>query len=130
MAKKKILLVDDELDFLKIMGMWIEEWGYDLIKATSGKEAIDALESEKPDVIILDYLMPDMDGLTTLKEIRKLNEKIPAIMLTAHPDIKVQKDTGKLGISAFVAKLSPLSDVHYILKTCLDSIEKKQNKEK
>ena len=70
MAKLKILLVDDEEEFCTLMGVRIINWGYDFIKASSGKEALDILKSQNPDIIILDYMMPEMDGVATLKEIR------------------------------------------------------------
>lgn len=88
MAKIKILLVDDEVDLLELMSKRIESWGYDLIVATNGKEALDMLKSEEPDIIVLDYMMPDMDGVATLKKIRAMHNKIPVIMFTAFPDEK------------------------------------------
>ena len=117
---KKILLVDDERDFLTLMGERIRTWGYDLIEASSGKEAIDAVKSKNAEAVILDYVMPDMDGIATLKEIRKLDNKIPVIMLTAHPDEKSIAGTEKLGVSAFIPKLSAHSDAQANLKTALD----------
>lgn len=122
---KKILLIDDELDFLEIMGHRIRSWGYEVMPVSSGKEAIDNLKSEKPDVIILDYKMPDMDGVVVLKQIRKVNKKIPVVMLTAYPDEECKKITEKLGVSVFIPKLSAYSDVQVTLKTVLDMIEKK-----
>ena len=130
MARLKILLVDDETDFRKTMGAIIEGWGYDLIEAPNGKEAIDALKKEKPAIIILDYLMPGMDGIVTLKEIRGIDKKIPVIMFTAHPDIKVIEGSGNLGVSAFIPKLSVHSDTQFALKTAIDMVEKKLKKQK
>jgi CheY-like chemotaxis protein len=128
MENKKILLVDDEADFLKVMGMRIEEWGFYLLKARSGKEAVDTLLSKNPDIIILDYLMPDMNGLQTLKEIRKFNLKIPVIMFTAHPEKTSVKMSEELGIIAFVPKLSAYADTQSALKEALRIAEKQLEK--
>jgi len=122
----KILLVDDEQDFRETMGAIIEGWGYDVIDISSGKEAIDAVMGKNPDIVILDYMMPDMDGIATLREIREIDDKIPVIMFTAHPDIKVIKGTEKLGVSAFIPKLSTFSDVQSSLKAVIEMLKKRR----
>lgn len=130
MARLKVLIVDDEPDFLKLMGTRIESWGYDVIKASSGKEGIDAVKSESPNVVILDYMMPDMDGVEVLKEVRRIDKKIPVIMFTAYPDLKSMGDTEKLGVSSYIPKLSNYTDTLSTLKANIEMIEKRMgNKE-
>jgi CheY-like chemotaxis protein len=124
MAKKKILLVDDEMDLVKVMGTWIKRWGFDLVEAYDGIGAIEALETKNPDAVVLDYMLPGMDGVAVLKEIRKINKKIPVIMFTAYPD-KIIKGAEKLDISAFVPKFSLYTDVLSSLKTAIDMAIKK-----
>jgi CheY-like chemotaxis protein len=126
--EKKILLVDDEAEFLELMALCIKEWGYDLITALSGKEAIEALKKKNPDIIVLDYIMPGMDGVATLKEMRKINSTIPVIMFTAYPDKRSICGVEKLGVSAYIPKLSSYSDAHTALKTALHMAEDKLNK--
>lgn len=128
MNRIKILLVDDEPDFLETMASIIKEWDYDVIDVSSGKEAIDAVMGKNPDIVVLDYMMPEMDGVSVLKEIRKIDGKLPVIMFTAHPDIKVIKGTEKLGVSAFIPKLSTFSNVLSSLKATIEMIRKKLNK--
>ena len=129
MAKLKILLVDDEPDFVELIGMRILEWGYDFLKAFNGREAIESVKNKKPDIVILDYVMPMMDGVSTLKEIRKFDNKVPVIMFTNYPDMKTIANTKKLGISAFIPKLSVYPDVLTSLKSTIEMIEKKKAKE-
>ncbi len=129
MANLKILLVDDEEDFRKILGVRIRGWGYDFIEADSGKEAIDMLACQQSDIIILDYLMPDMDGVATLKEIRKLNNKIPVIMFTAHLHEKIIAEVKELGVCAFVPKTSAYSDTIAALEAALKMAENQLRKE-
>lgn len=117
---KKVLLVDDEADFLEVMGERIRSWGYDCICASNGKEAVDAVADKKPDMIILDYIMPSMDGVATLREIRKIDKGLPAVMLTAHPDIKVIKGADKLGVGAFIPKMSPYQSMQGALKAAIN----------
>jgi CheY-like chemotaxis protein len=119
MAKKKVLFIDDETGFLAITSMKIESWGYDVIQAQNGHDGVEKLGSEKPDIVLLDYLMPDMDGVDTLKKIREIDKDVPVIMFTAYPDMRVVKDTEALGVSAFVDKLGVLLDTETALKTAL-----------
>jgi CheY-like chemotaxis protein len=121
MDKKKLLLVDDEKDLLTVVGLTIESWGYEVLKAPSGKAALEILKNNNPDIVVLDYLMPEMDGIATLKEIRKINTKIPVIMFTAHPEGIPLKGSDGLGISAFV----PKDSADAILRTTISMVEQR-----
>ena len=70
----KILLVDDEQDILEIVGYNLSSEGYQVFTAKNGLEAIDAAKSEQPDLIILDVMMPEMDGIEACEQIRKIPE--------------------------------------------------------
>lgn len=124
MSKIKILLVDDCVDFLRVLSVRVTSWGYDIIEAKDGNEAVKVMKEKKPDIVILDYLMPKMDGVATLREIRKIDSKIPVVMFTAHPNEEVMKDVEKLGIDAFVHKLSVYTDTLGALKTSIGIIAK------
>jgi CheY-like chemotaxis protein len=124
MAKKKILIIDDEPDFIKVVKERIESWGFEVSSCESGREALETLGKISPDVIVLDYIMPEMDGVAVLKHIRAIDQKIPVIMFTAHPDIKVIKGTDALGVSAFIPKFSAYTDVQNSLKAALNLIDK------
>lgn len=130
MAKVKILIVDDEAVFLEVMSMRIESWGYDLIKAQNSKEAIASLKESNPDMVILDFKLPDNDGISTLKEMRKFDKEIPVIMFTAYPDAEIMKAADKLNVSAFIPKLSAYSDLGSSLKAAICMAEKKLDKGK
>ncbi len=130
MPKERILLVDDEAGILEIIGTRIRSWGYELLEAKKGKEAIEAVEAKKADLVVLDYMLPDMDGVAVLKEIRNINKKIPVIMLTAYRNPTVLHETENLGISAYVVKLSVASDMQALLKTAIDMSIRKLNEGK
>lgn len=105
-SEKKILFVDDEDDIREVLQIRLESYGYRVASAASGEEALEKIESEHPDLVILDVMMPGMDGLAVLKRIRK-NEgtaNMPVIMLTA----KRKKMIGDLfefeNIQGFVEK--------------------------
>jgi two-component system response regulator (stage 0 sporulation protein F) len=130
MGKIRILLVDDEEGFRQLIGILIREWGYYLIEASNGQEAIDAFNNEHPDIVILDYLMPDTDGITVLKHLRKINKDISVIMFTSYPDGKSIIDAEELGISAYIPKLNVYSAAHSALKETLNTLVKRLDREK
>ncbi len=129
MSKVKVLIVDDEADYLSLMQERIGFWGYEVILAQDGKTALAIIKEKLPEIIILDYFMPDMDGVEVLRQIRKFDQKIPVIMFTAHAEIKNIKGAQELGVSAFIPKLSTYStDIQASLKSVLDMLEKKIKK--
>ena len=85
----KVLIVDDNEDALTLMKFALQKDGYDIFLAKSGQEAIDITNKERPDLILLDVMMPKMDGFTTCRKIHfcEENKNIPIIMVTAKNDI-------------------------------------------
>ena len=82
---KKILAVDDEKHIVRLVQVNLERQGYEVITASDGKEALEKVASEKPDLLVLDVMMPYMDGFEVLQNLRRNPEtrEIPVIMLTA-----------------------------------------------
>ena len=100
---KKILLVDDEIRMLDLLSLYLIPKGYHCVKMTSAQEAIRYIESNKVDLILLDVMMPEMDGWDACHEIRK-NGDIPIIMLTARSEkIDVVKGL-KMGADDYISK--------------------------
>ena len=79
---KKILIVDDEKPISDIIKFNMTKEGYEVVTAFNGREAIELFEAEKPDIIILDLMLPEIDGLEVAKTIRKTSS-VPIIMLSA-----------------------------------------------
>jgi len=82
---KKILAVDDEKHIVRLIQVNLERAGYEVITANDGKEALDMVASEQPDLVVLDVMMPVMDGFETLRNLKAnpATREIPVIMLTA-----------------------------------------------
>ena len=100
----KILIVDDaEFLRLRISKMLIGD-GYEVVEAENGLKAIDAYQANSPDLVLMDVTMPDMDGLTALKHIKKLDAKAKVIMLTALGQESVVLEAIKSGARDFVVK--------------------------
>jgi two-component system response regulator VicR len=80
---KKVLIVDDEPDTLELVKLVLESGGFETVLAASGKEALNELEASKPDLVLLDIMMPDMDGWEVFRKIKEKNPKMPIAILTA-----------------------------------------------
>ena len=82
---KKILAVDDERHIVRLVQVNLERAGYTVVTAFDGKEALEKVSSEQPDLVVLDVMMPYMDGFEVLQNLRKNPEtrELPVIMLTA-----------------------------------------------
>ena len=99
-----ILLVDDEKDFVEMLSLRLQENGEDVLAAYNGQECLETLEKKTIDVIILDVKMPGMDGIETLKKIKKLHHLVEVIMLTGHGTIQAAVEGMKLGAFDFLLK--------------------------
>jgi DNA-binding response OmpR family regulator len=104
--KKRILIVDDELAILALLGERLISAGYDVLKAENGSDAISIAKEKMPDLIILDIMMPDIDGVT-VSQILKEDEptkNIPVIFLTALQGKKEEMSGHKSGKNIIFAK--------------------------
>ena len=109
MAKRKILIVDDEPDFLEVMRTRLEDDDYEVTTVASGEEALNYVKNDKPDAVLLDILMPGIDGLEVLKKIRKIDDSLPVYMITAFSTDERFKVANKLGASGFIVKTDDLA---------------------
>lgn len=106
--KKKILVVDDELDFLELLRMRLEANKYEVVTALDGNEALVKVKTEKPDAVLLDILMPGMDGLDVLRRIRKDDEDLPVFIITAFSNEERFRLANKFNASGFILKTSDI----------------------
>ena len=107
---KKILIVDDEKPISDIIKFNMTKEGYEVVTAFNGREAIELFEAEKPDIIILDLMLPEIDGLEVAKTIRKTSS-VPIIMLSAK-DSEFDKVIGlELGADDYVTKPFSMEEV-------------------
>ena len=105
-TKKKILIVEDNLDLTYILLRLVENAGYDSILAINGKEAVEMAASQMPDLILMDIMMPEMNGFEATRLIRQ-NPKtrcIPIIAVTAMSSAKDREECLKSGCSDYMSK--------------------------
>ena len=104
MSTGKVLVVDDELEVRQILQEFLAHRGYQVYAAESGPEALNALDTFKPDVVLLDVSMPEMDGVETLKRIVALQPTLPIIMVTANADVGITSKLLGLGAADYIPK--------------------------
>lgn len=107
----KVLLVDDEKDFIEMLSLRLKEVGEKITVAYSGQEGLDALEKADIDVVILDIKMPGMDGIETLREIKKQYPLVEVIMLTGHGSTETAVQGMKLGAFDYLMKPADFTDL-------------------
>lgn len=95
----RVLVVDDDPQVLRLMRVNLELEGYDVVSAPDGEEALEMVLSERPDVVVCDVMMPGMDGLTVLRNLRSnpQTSKIPFVVVSAkaqRSDVKAALDMG------------------------------------
>ncbi|MCP4579234.1 MAG: response regulator [Deltaproteobacteria bacterium] len=105
---EKVLLVDDEKEFLEIMAERMSARDMSVTTTTSPKDALIKAQEESYDAIILDLMMPEMDGLETLKELKKNNPDLQVILLTGHATVQKGVEAMKLGATDLLEKPADL----------------------
>ncbi|AFH82613.1 DNA-binding response regulator [Bacillus anthracis str. A0488] len=98
-----MLVVDDESDMRQLVGMYLDNFGYEWGEAENGKEALKKLETDHYDFVVLDIMMPEMDGLSVCKEIRKTSD-VPIIFLTAKGEEWNRVNGLRMGADDYIVK--------------------------
>jgi len=129
MIGSKILLVDDEAVFTKNMQRLLDARGYRATAVNSGAEAIRVLENDNFDVVVLDLKMPGMDGLTTLKEIKKLGLFSQTLILTGHGSIDSALEAIKLGAYDYLTKPCEIDELVAKIEGAWDKKDDLQKKD-
>ena len=103
---KKILVVDDDVDIRETLGEVLRIEGYSVLLAANGTDALELAKKERPDLILLDLMMPDMDGVAVLKELRKDNwgRHARVIFLTARDDVESVTSAMEAGGNDYMMK--------------------------
>ena len=106
MAKKKILIVEDEESLLKLESILLTSKGYDVRGVANGQEALDAIAEEKPDLVLLDIMLPEIDGFEVCQRIKDdpATRDVPVIMLTAKKSREDMARGEKVGADWYITK--------------------------
>jgi two-component system response regulator VicR len=126
---KKILIVDDEPEFVKGLEIRLKHWGYDTCKAYNSDDCFKMIEKEKPDLILLDILMPKIDGITTCSRIKK-DYDIPIIMVTVLKDSTTIHDASLFGAFEYITKPIDDNELKMKIEQALNYYQNKTKKQK
>jgi DNA-binding NtrC family response regulator len=122
MASAKILVADDEENFLRLALRTLKKEGYDVRTAKDGKKALKCVESEPFDLALLDLQMPGIDGLTTLKEIKRRYPHLKVIMITAYPSPGTQSESRRAGACDYLIKPVDIFELKAAIRRALSSL--------
>lgn len=123
MEEMKMMLVDDEERFLTTTRKVLSKKGYDILIAASGSEALEKLGTQHIHVVILDVKMPGMDGIATLKEIKRSFPLVEVIMLTGHGTVENAVEGLKSGATDYLTKPT---DVNDLIQKAEEAFQKRQ----
>ncbi len=101
---KTVLLVDDDATICNVVGVHLNQVGISVVTAKDGGEGIEAVMSKEPDLVCLDFTMPQMDGFQTAAYLRRMGSRVPIFMLTGMQDPQYEKQAARLGIEQFFTK--------------------------
>jgi CheY-like chemotaxis protein len=100
----KVLVIDDEQGIRNLLDTLLRWKGYDVVLAASGQKGLECFRRERPDVLVLDLKMPEMDGLTVLRQIRSLDPIMPVIILTGAGTPETEQQVRAVGVTEYVEK--------------------------
>jgi DNA-binding NtrC family response regulator len=115
-----ILIVDDEQSYRQLLTLVFESDGHSIRTAANGREAVELVREEAPDVIVSDVRMPDMDGIEMLRSVRETHADLGVVFMTAHASVESAREAFKLGADDFVTKPFDVEELKLIVKKTLE----------
>ncbi|MEF9427287.1 MAG: response regulator [Candidatus Mariimomonas ferrooxydans] len=112
----KILIVDDDMHIQRLYKEELGEEGYEIVVAGTGEKALELFEKENPDIVTLDILMPDIDGISLLRKMKEKRPEIPVIMSTAYD---YRDDFAVWASEAYIVKSSDLTELKRTIKSII-----------
>lgn len=113
----QVLIIDDQIQSVKMLSMAVRMLGHETLEALRGEDAVAMVHGSKPDIVFLDYMMPGMDGLSTLEQLRSLPDAadLPIYLLTAASDIYLEERAREAGAQGFLKKPVNLTELEGLL---------------
>ena len=121
MEKARVLIVDDQEEILTSLGAILGDEGHDVLKAHDGQEALHAVQSDSPDIVFLDIWIPGIDGMQTLKAIKRIAPQCHVIMMSGHGTIETAVKAIKLGAEDYLEKPLNLEDTLHLVEKAISS---------
>ncbi|MFH1454683.1 MAG: response regulator [Armatimonadota bacterium] len=111
---KTILIVDDDMEFIRLIQLFQHKFsksGYEVEYRSTAKDGIERVKEKMPDIVLLDLMLPDSTGIQVCEEIRKINKRVPVIMLTAYGSALDEKKAYEVGVNHFINKSYNFKDL-------------------
>ncbi len=115
----KVLLVDDSMFTRSMLKKLVKEMGHEVVEAENGREGLDAITREEPDIVITDLLMPEVDGIGLLEGVKEKNIDVPVVVLSANVQDTVREQCLGLGAAEFFNKPPNKEKLQKYLEGCL-----------
>jgi len=119
-VKQRILVVDDDAKVRALLGEMLVEQGYEVVAAADGTEALQRVDENDLSLVLLDYQLPDMDGLKVLEEVKKRRPALPVVMVSGFGTIKLAVEATKQGAYDFIEKPPDTDRVAVVIKNALE----------
>ncbi len=103
-SMSKVLVIDDQPGIRRLLVEVLAEEGYTVITASNGYEGVQQVKDEHPNLILMDMKMPGMDGIETLRELKRIGEADKVIMMTAYGELELVTQAQQLGAYAYITK--------------------------
>lgn len=120
MAKRKLLIVDDQFGIRILLNEIFQKEGYQTFQAANGVQALNLVQNENPELVILDMKIPGMDGLEILKRVKKINESIKVIIMTAYGELDMIQEAIDHGAITHFSKPFDIDEIIAAVKKELD----------
>src|SRR3989441_5685307 len=120
MEAARVLVVDDEPSILMLLNDALTQWGYQVICAGTGSEALAAIKTQVFDAALTDVRMPDMSGLDLLREIKKQDESIEVVIMTGYPTITSAVEALKEGAYDYLSKPLILDELRHLMQRLME----------
>jgi two-component system, NtrC family, response regulator AtoC len=124
--QRSVLIVDDEQVLASAMADYLSRHGYAVKVEGSGEQALKSIEAESPDLVLLDYRLPRMDGLVVLRKIKESRPEIEVVMLTAHGSVEKAVEAMRFGAYDYLSKPIDLEELRLVVEKALESLRRAQ----
>ncbi len=112
---KKVLYVDDSEETLEVVQIILAKSGYQILTASSGKQAVEVCSKEQPDLVLMDINMPDLDGFTSIQHLRSRGYNNPVVMLTASENEEDRAKAKAIGCADYILKTLDMRDIESVI---------------
>jgi len=119
MGKIKVLIVDDDMKFAKNLGSFLRIMGYETNEIGTGESALKLIEDDKPDILLCDLKLPDIDGKEIVRKAKEISPKTILFIISAYVDSSIEERFEKLGLYAFIYKPVLFDDVIALFKKAI-----------